>query len=178
MEMMVVANAEPKQQCLTIEVPIGIHTLVTMLQNKRMDACQCRPPESVEQRFKSNSYQGVSPYLCSLLGQQATNNKGHSFLQHFPMAVLQGPITSAFPGLIPALMDEISTCFRRLFHEGVQVKGRTWNAACIGHKEGPEVVHHPVWVDTLIRTPRKDTALGMLPLMHGWCAGRGVGRLR
>ena len=51
-----------------------------------------------------------------------------------PMAVLQGPITSAFPGLIPALIDEISTCFRRLFYEGVQVKGRTWNAACIGHK--------------------------------------------
>ena len=73
----------------------------------------------------------------TVLDGHATNTKGHSFLQHFPLFVLPGPVTEAFPTLVPALLEEISEQLRVLFFDGItspRAAGRTFNVACIGHK--------------------------------------------
>ena len=55
----------------------------------------------------------------------------------FPLFVLPGPVTEAFPTLVPALLEEISEQLRVLFFDASHHReqaGRTFNVACIGHK--------------------------------------------
>ena len=127
-----------KTTVVSLETPFGVMTAVNLKKRKHED-CQCNPPENIRRKYHcpDRGRAGMTDRTHTVLDGQATNTKGHSFLQHFPLFVLPGPVTEAFPTLVPALLEEISEQLRVLFFDGItspRAAGRTFNVACIGHK--------------------------------------------
>lgn len=127
-----------KTTVVSLETPFGVMTAVNLKKRKHED-CQCNPPENIRRKYHCPDVgrAGMTGRTHIVLDGQATNTKGHSFLQHFPLFVLPGPVTEAFPTLVPALLEEISEQLRVLFFDGItspRAAGRTFDVACIGHK--------------------------------------------
>ena len=127
-----------KTTVFSLETPFGVMTAVNLKKRKHED-CQRNPPENIRNKYQclDRGRAGMTDRIHTVLDGQATNTKGHSFLQHFPLFVLPGPVTEAFPTLVPALLAEISEQLRVLFFDGItslRAAGRTFNVACIGHK--------------------------------------------
>lgn len=63
-----------------------------------------------------------------------TNMKGHSFLQHFPLFIIQGTLGADVKPLLYCLLDIIAVNLANLFHTGVSFNDSTWFAAVVGAK--------------------------------------------
>ena len=64
---------------------IGLHTVLQ--KKKRRAECECEPPISIQNKFsRSNVDHRLGAESLSVLLDQRTNMKGHSFMQHFPKA--------------------------------------------------------------------------------------------
>ena len=118
---------------VSIEPPLGIHTL-TESKKKRCRSCQrCSPPDSLLRKFGKETNH-LEDRFRKVLAQQRTTMTGHSFLQHWVLIVLPTAICKTYPGVTKEMLHVIGREFRELFFEGCQVHGRTYNATIVGAK--------------------------------------------
>ena len=116
---------------ISIETPIGIHTLTET--KKRPRPCGCAPPNNLKVKFGNQTRQ-LPSRLKQALSQQRTTMTGHSFLQHWVLIILPTAICKSYPGVTKEMLHVIGKEFRELFYEGFEVNGRTYCVSIIGAK--------------------------------------------
>lgn len=113
-----------------LETPLGLSTSV----DNRKKCVKCRPPPHLKTKF-SNEGPDLGEGFDDLVRALSTNNKGHSFLQHWPMFVLPGALYKRHAKLQEECLNAFGAELRRLFYEGVQTSdGQTFCGALIGAK--------------------------------------------
>lgn len=116
---------------VSMETPIGIHTLAE--SKKRKTACGCQPPLHLQRKYRRTNDDVPARHKSRLLSQR-TNMKGHSFLQHWCLFVIPSVYHHAYPQLLMEMMQVVSDEFRSLFYDGITVHGKNFCAAVCGHK--------------------------------------------
>ena len=97
---------------------IGLHTVLQ--KRKRRATCECDPPISIQNKFsRSNVDDRLSAESLSVLLDQRTNMKGHSFIQHFALFIIPSWVHHAYPQVLPEMLKIVANDFKRLFYEGV-----------------------------------------------------------
>ncbi len=116
---------------ISIETPIGIHTLTET--KKRPRPCGCAPPNTLRVKFGNQTRQLPSRFK-KVLSQQRTTMTGHSFLQHWVLIILPTAICKTYPGVTKEMLHVIGKEFRELFYEGFEVNGRNYCVSICGAK--------------------------------------------
>ena len=120
--------------CISFESCIGIYTSWNMNQGHKY-CSNCHVSQGVESKFPARSSSEPTARLESFVALQATNMKGHSMLQHWPIYILPGTMYKTYRPLLQECMKIVSQDFRQGFFEGVEVSGQgTVFFACIGGK--------------------------------------------
>ena len=124
---------------VSVEAVIGIHTTSSLSKKRKHDGdgsgCNCASnlPQSVKEKYNYTANH-LDASTLSVLDTQWTNMKGHSFLQHFCLFIIPSAIHHEHPQILQDLLKLISADFRRLFYEGLTVKGKHFCAAVIAGK--------------------------------------------
>eukprot|EP00438_Fugacium_kawagutii_P028914 Skav225418 [mRNA] locus=scaffold2656:823370:824734:- [translate_table: standard] len=80
--------------------------------------CDCDPPDFLKQRY-SRSDKKINQNFLTALDSQWTNQKGHSFLQHFPLFILPSWIHHSYPDVLTHMLGIIASDLKKLFYEGI-----------------------------------------------------------
>ena len=123
--------------CVSVESPIGLETVLQQRKRKQPgdDVCKCKcdPPDFFKQKYNQVNKQLTQKEL-SLLGNQWTNMKCHSFLQHWALFIIPSWVHHEYPQVLIDLLEVIAKDFRRLFFEGVTVRNKNWCFAIVAAK--------------------------------------------
>ena len=119
---------------VSLQSVIGVETArCQKRKHSRSDCRDCKPPPSFLQQYPRTSHKldtGVLSRACN----QWTTMRGHSFLQHFALFVLPSSIHHAYPAVLGEMLQLMAADLKRLFYEGVTVKGKHFAAAVTAGK--------------------------------------------
>lgn len=117
---------------VSCEACIGIHTVASKKVKPSCD-CGCSVPVPFKRKY-SHVAQNLDAAALALLGDQWTNMKGNSFLQHFAMFIIPSSVHHVHPQVLMELLKIIARDFRRLFFEGITVRGKHFCVAVVAGK--------------------------------------------
>ena len=118
---------------ISIEAVLGIFTDWN-IKNGKKKCSGCAPSQEGKNMFPAREHEPHSS-LDDLIQSQWTTMKGHSFLQHWPVFVLPGPMYKTHKGLLRACLDQLAIHLRQGFFEGVDIPGQgSYFIATVGGK--------------------------------------------
>ena len=121
--------------CVSMEAVIGVETVLRKKRKSTPTAgcTSCQPPDVFNRKYSTVSTSLDADMLANV-HDQWTTMKGHSFLQHFALFIIPSWVHHAHPEVLQKMLGLIAADFRRLFYEGVTVRGRTFCAAVTAAK--------------------------------------------
>ena len=109
---------------VSLEAPIGIETVLRLAKKRRRGGCgqrcNCNPPAWMKQKY-NRVEKKLDDRMLSALDAQWTNQKHHSFMQHWCLFVLPSWLHHEHPDALPELLEVMAKDMKRLFYEGVSV---------------------------------------------------------
>lgn len=110
-------------------------------KRKKRFHCDCNPPSHHWSKYSCRTAIPLKSSAHKTIAGLVTNNRGHSFLQRWPLIVIPGVVYKGYPNIIMEFHKLLGQEMRALFYEGVSGPGRlVFIGACIGLK-GDRVPH-------------------------------------
>lgn len=117
---------------ISMESPLGIPSLHNR-KRKNME-CDCNPPAHQTAKYNNCTMHKLEDNVCSISRAMVTNNRGHSFLQKWPIIVIPGVVYVAYPSIVHKFNELLARELRSIFYEGFVAQNRIFTAACLGLK--------------------------------------------
>lgn len=115
---------------ISLETPLGL----PVFEKKKRKRCDCDPAPHHLNKYPGDLKSLGSPAAEELIRGMATNTKGHSFLQRWPLVILPGVLYKAYPGIVDEFHELLGKELRSLYHEGFTASNCHFNGALVGVK--------------------------------------------